>query len=222
MTTTDTKRKNLISGLGGLATVDIVLTQLLKTRLQRKAKDILLSGIQFLIADVAIVYSAIDLNVANKDIELGMFIVTGVAALYIVILMIFLFIHSNWYTSDDPTVETSLKVEEAYADTNGIPLIDGLLELPYPAQYKGNGAAWYLPYISWSFCAAIIIAGGVLFAIGQEEVPAAATSILSASALLLYQISSDFSEYWVYSRNQEGHGNVEEGGLTMGVVAESA
>jgi len=217
--TTTTKRATLITSMD----VDIVLSRILQTRLQRKAKAILLSGIEFLIADLAILYSAIDLNVSNKDIELGMFILTGIAALYILTLVIFLFIHSNWYTSDEATFETSPKVEEAFAKTNRIPVVDGLLELPYPAVHKGTGELWYLPYISWSFCAAIIIAGGVLFSIVQEDVPAAATSVLAASALLLYQISSDFSEYWVYSRNQQkGVVNADEGGLEIADAAESA
>lgn len=36
-----------------------------------------------------------------------------------------------------------------------------------------------------------------------RDIPQATTAVLSASALLLYQITSDFSEYWVMSRNQE-------------------
>ena len=56
------------SGLLDLSITPIenLFDQILRTRLQRRAKSILVSGLEFLITDLAILFLAIDLNIQNK------------------------------------------------------------------------------------------------------------------------------------------------------------
>eukprot|EP00554_Chaetoceros_debilis_P006343 CAMPEP_0194074124 /NCGR_PEP_ID=MMETSP0149-20130528/1325_1 /TAXON_ID=122233 /ORGANISM="Chaetoceros debilis, Strain MM31A-1" /LENGTH=201 /DNA_ID=CAMNT_0038754241 /DNA_START=30 /DNA_END=635 /DNA_ORIENTATION=- len=186
---------------GVLGPIDDLFNHLLRTRLQRRAKSILVSGLEFLITDLAILFLAIDLNIQDKQVELGLFIVTGIGALYVLSLCVFLFVHASCYMNKDK-MNTTAEIEEAFTKTNQIPFFDGIFELVFPAKFRGN--VWYLPYIMWSFCVAIILSGAILYAFTvNEDVPKATTAALSASALLLYQITADFSEYWVISRNQE-------------------
>jgi hypothetical protein len=47
------------------------------------------------------------------------------------------------------------------------------------------------------------VTSAVLFAFEYEQISGTTVAALSTGGLLLYQITSDFSEYWVLSRNQE-------------------
>ena len=123
----------------------------------------------------------------------------GIGAFYALAVSMFLFVHATCFTSKEG-LTTAQEVEDSYAKTNGVPIIDGLLELPFPAKYNGN--IWYLPYIMWGFFVAIVAATSVLFAIERDQVTNSTLATLVAGCLLLYQVTSDFSEYWVLSRNQ--------------------
>ena len=156
------------SGLLDLSITPIenLFDQILRTRLQRRAKSILVSGLEFLITDLAILFLAIDLNIQNKQVELGLFIVTGIGALYVLSFCVFLFAHASCYLNAKK-MNTTAEIEEAFAKTNAIPVIDGLFELVFPAKFRGN--VWYLPYIMWGFCVAIILSGAILYAFTVNE-----------------------------------------------------
>lgn len=104
------------SGLLDLSITPIenLFDQILRTRLQRRAKSILVSGLEFLITDLAILFLAIDLNIQNKQVELGLFIVTGIGALYVLSLCVFLFVHASCYLNAKK-MNTTAEIEEAFA-----------------------------------------------------------------------------------------------------------
>lgn len=61
----------------------------------------------------------------------------------------------------------------------------------------------------------------MLFAIEYDQISGTTVAALSTAGLLLYQITSDFSEYWVLSRNQEigdAPAGVDDDGLEDAVV----
>eukprot|EP00551_Chaetoceros_affinis_P002047 CAMPEP_0203661174 /NCGR_PEP_ID=MMETSP0088-20131115/59463_1 /ASSEMBLY_ACC=CAM_ASM_001087 /TAXON_ID=426623 /ORGANISM="Chaetoceros affinis, Strain CCMP159" /LENGTH=199 /DNA_ID=CAMNT_0050523823 /DNA_START=13 /DNA_END=612 /DNA_ORIENTATION=+ len=185
------------------STVEDLLNYVLRTRLQRKAKSIIMSGIEFLAVDLAILFVSINLD-KNVNIELGLFILAIIGAVYVFVLVTFIFIHAWCFTPDESIkMKPKEEVEEAFAGTNSQPpILDGFLELPFPAKFRGNGCAWWLPYLGWSISAAIIISGAVLYLIAEADMTPGSSAALAAASLLLYQISSDFAEYWVFSGNQ--------------------
>jgi hypothetical protein len=176
-----------------------VLAQVLNTRLQRKAKAIIISSLEFLLTDLSILLTALNLEIEDDGIKIGIYVVVGFAALYAAALVIFLLVHASFFTDKNSTTEK--EVEDAFSKTNAAPLVDGFLELPFPAKFGGN--TWFLPYIMWSFFLAIIVTSSVLFAFEYDQISGTTVAALSTGGLLLYQITSDFSEYWVLSRNQE-------------------
>ena len=188
-------------------TVDIILNQILVTRLQRKAKSVITTSLQFLVTDLVILLTAIDYEVEDEAMKVGIYVMIGIGAFYALALSMFLFIHAACFTSKEG-LTTAKEVEDSYTKTNGFPVIDGLLELHFPAKFRGS--TWYLPYIMWSFFAAIVAATSVLFAIERDQVTNSTLAALVTACLLLYQVTSDFSEYWVLSRNQVNEGGEEE------------
>ena len=149
-----------------LGPINDLLTHILRTRLQRRAKSIIVSGLEFLITDLAILFLVIDLNIQNEQVELGLFIVAGIGAIYVLSLCVFLLVHASCVL-DAKKTNTTKEIEEAFTETNKIPLVDGLFELAFPAKFRGN--VWYLPYIMWGFCVAIILSGAILYAFTVNE-----------------------------------------------------
>lgn len=210
---------NIVDGAG------TILDQILKTRLQRKAKTILMSSIQLIILIVALFLMNYDIELFREDeiiphrnLKVCLVITIGFAGVYIAILSVFVFIHSVCLLP--PNSETTQEIEDAFSRTNSIPYIDGLLELGFPTKYKGN--KWYLPYIIWSISGAIVGVTAYIFAQifdGDSTTPAS-TATHGAAALLLYQITTDFSEYWVHTRiiRPETFGSVSEGGEEEEVI----
>ena len=184
----------LLNGAGNL------LGRILQTRLQRKAKSVILSSLEFLIVDLAVLVSALQLEFDEYK-QYGVYAIFGGSALYVVGISIFLFAHAMRQSTDSSTTK---EVETSYSWTNKIPILDGILELPLPIKFRGN--MWYLPYLAWLWMLACIGGGGYLFGyLEKERVAVETQAALCAAALILYQITSDFSEYWVQSRphNQE-------------------
>ena len=140
----------------------------------------------------------------------------GIGAFYVLALSMFLFIHAMCFTAKEG-VTTVKEVEDSYTKTNAVPLIDSILELPLPAKFRGS--TWYLPYIMWSFFAVIVAASTVLFVIERDQVSDSTTAALVTACLLLYQLTGDFSEYWVLSRNQVKNENEKEVREEKGVLA---
>lgn len=98
-------------------------------------------------------------------------------------------------------MKTTDRIENAYAKTNRVPLIDGILELAFPIIFRGNW--WVLPYVAWLACSVVIGSCAFLFYVVRDQIDMSAMATLAAGALLLYQVTSDFSEYWVHSRHRE-------------------
>jgi len=185
------------------ATFNNYLDTILKSRLQRKAKTIVMSSLQFLAVDIALRYAY--LNVPNKDTiepvyDVGFQVTLYIGAAYVVLLAGFIFMHATCVLKTT-NMQTKSNVEKAYENTNIFPVIDALLELPFPFLFKG--ILWYLPYFFWIICLGLITVGALFFHFTSVILSAEMISTLTAAALLLYQITSDFSEYWVQSRNME-------------------
>ena len=70
---------------------DSVLNLVLRTRLQRKAKSIIMSGLEFIAADLTVLFTAMDLE-RNKVVELTI-ILAIIGAAYIMMLIISISIH---------------------------------------------------------------------------------------------------------------------------------
>ena len=192
----------VLKSRGGVLTpeaLDILLSQIMTTRLQRKAKGIITSCVELFITDLSIVYTTLNYEIPNGGVVVGMTVVIALAALYSLLMAIFLFVHAEFYAPKN--TKPIMEVEAAFARTNSNPPpIDGILELLFPATFKGN--LWYLPYIGWGIAGSIALCCAIMFLIIQDQVTASTFAGLSTGGILLYQITSDFSEYWVLSRNQ--------------------
>jgi len=185
---------------GGLEkkALEHLLAQIMTTRNQRKAKGIITSCVEFLIMDLSMIYTALNYEIPNGGIKIGMTVVIVLAGLYSLLMAVFLFVHSGKYAPKYTRPRED--VETAFAETNSNrPPFDGILELAFPAKFKGN--MWYLPYIGWGIAVSIALSCALLFLSIRDQVSGTTVAGLSAAGVLLYQITSDFSEYWVLSRN---------------------
>jgi hypothetical protein len=183
-----------------LSAADKLLGTILNSRLQRKAKSIILSAIEFLVVDFAMVQTYVEYEIENPQVELGLKVTLYGGAIYVVFVALFLFLHSTLFLRVT-NMKTSERIENAYAKTNRLPFVDGILEIPFPMIFKGS--YWYLPYISWLVCGLVTGINSYLFYVVRDQLTATAFATLVAGALLLYQITSDFSEYWVHTRHRE-------------------
>lgn len=189
-----------MSGTSALGIADNLLNTVLNSRLQRKAKSIILSSIEFLVVDFAILLTYLEYDIQNARVEFALRMTLYAGAIYVAFIALFLFVHSFLFLKVD-NMQTTINVEKAYAKTNKIPFLDGILELPFPLIFRGK--FWFFPYITWLVCGVVIGFSSFLFYVVREQLTMTAFATLVAGALLLYQITSDFSEYWVHSRNQE-------------------
>lgn len=188
--------------------IDNLLGKVLKTRIQKKAKAIIRTGINFLATNIVILLSASDIA-ANENLGSGMSVinvmtscalgnVVALSALYVICLCLFLLTHSATFPYE--RTMTSQKVEDAYEVTNKYPAIDGILEFGFPAKFKGN--YWRLPYLVLAVCIGITVSGASFCYQESETISDTTKASLFTAMLLLFQIATDFSEYWVYTRNQ--------------------
>lgn len=205
------------------ATIQVLLDTILKSRLQRKAKGIILSSIQFIAVDFALLltYLEYDLNGENNNnafnptLDVAFKITLYIAAIYTALLSLFIFIHSVLFLKTANT-RTVASVEKAYSRTNLFPLVDGILELPFPFIFRGY--AWFLPYFCWVIYVGVVGIGFLFFYLMNIQLTMTTLSTLVAGVLLLYQITSDFSEYWVQSRHRESmtdDDSVVSGGIVV-------
>jgi hypothetical protein len=193
----------ILKSRGGVLTpeaLDKLLSQIMTTRLQRKAKGIITSCVELFITDLSIIYTTLNYEIPNGGgVMVGMTVVIALAALYSLLMAIYLFVHAEFYAPKN--TKPIMEVEAAFARTNSNPPpMDGILELLFPATFKGN--LWYLPYIGWGIAGSIALSCAIMFLTIQDQISASTVAGLSTGGILLYQITSDFSEYWVLSRNQ--------------------
>ncbi len=183
-----------------LKTINSILNTILNSRLQRKAKSVILTAAECIIVLFSIFQTYQQLNIENESVKFGVRMTIYVGAGYTAFVALFIFIHSIFFLKTE-NVQTSENVELAFAKTNMLPVVDGILEIPFALIFRGP--LWYLSYLAWLVCGGVIGMSSYLFYVVREELSLEATSTLSAGALLLYQMTSDFSEYWVHSRNRE-------------------
>lgn len=186
--------------MASTAITDDILGSFLNTRLQRKAKSVISTAVQFILTDALILLNVSNINEIKKfddTISWELWAITGISIGYVLSIIIFLIVHAarlpktQWVTDD---------VEEAFEKTNNVAMFDGLLELPYPAKFKGIGT-WYLPYIFWGIFGLFLTAILILYILVADEVESSTVVAYAVAVLQVYQLTSDFSEYWVYTRN---------------------
>ena len=179
---------------------DLILGKILNSRLQRKAKSVILSCVEFLAVDYAIFLTYADFEIENQNMKNGLNVSLIAGAIYIAFVALFLFVHSMIFLKVKD-MQTNQKIEDAFEKTNRIPFLDGILEAVFPIMFKGH--YWYFPYITWLVCIAVVGFNAFVFYSIRDQLTSVVTLTLLAGALLFYQITSDFSEYWVHSRHRE-------------------
>lgn len=201
--------------------IDQLLDKVLTSRIQRRAKGIIRSGLNFLMTSVVVLLSASEFNPnSNEDaftlLSLSPLAITVcVSAFFMLALCIFLFFHA---AKLPPHTRTEHEVENAYASTNKYPTYDGILELRFPAKFRGTN--WWFAYIITGMCVAILFTGFGLWFVERDRISNTTTAALFSAASLLENITSDFSEYWVYTRNQEPKAERKSGDVELLVNAE--
>ena len=195
--------------------IDKLLEMVLKSRVQRKAKDIVRSGINYLFFIAVVLQTSPDIigaTDANLTTPSGLYEaimsssfgnVIGMSIVFIVLLSSFIFWHATKFHKCMKAV-TDEAVENAYEQTNKYPAFDGLLELVFPYRFKGY--MWAFPYFVLAICSYILLLGLMLYLDEQENMTQVTSGALGASALQLLAVATDFSEYWVHTRNQENPG----------------
>ena len=179
--------------------VNNILDQILTTRLQRKGKTVISSSVEFLMSIIVMAFGLKNIEFKHQGYEIGIYIMTGTAIAFILSILLTTWIYSRWITPGKKTT-TKKEVEDAYTQTNKSPMIDGLLELPFPARFKGK--SWWLPYLMWSLAVAIAAPSITLFVLEREALNGMFVATIALAGMLMYQIVGDFSEFWVLSRNQ--------------------
>jgi len=176
-----------------------LLDKVLYTKLQRKAKAVIMTCVQFVLTNVFILLNvAEEAKNVDKGVGTGIYVMIGIAIAYVTTVSIFLLIHAIF--SNKTKYETTAEIEQAYEKTNASPLIDGLLEIPLAIRFKGP--KWWVVLIFWGLFIVIGIPFVVLIRILPDyDVSNATTLAVGAALFELYEITSDFAEYWVYTRH---------------------
>lgn len=186
---------------GTTQSLDIFLSRVLNTKLKRKSKSIVITCAQYLLVNGFLLLQENENEVKseNNSIDTGLEAMVIIGGIYATITAIFAFLHSYWLP---PTLKVSEEVELDYGKSNNLPLIDSILEIPLAVKWKGS--LWWIVWIFWGFFLALFVASVVLLLFIPELTAKKSTVVAVAAALLqLYQITGDFSEYWVYTRNSE-------------------
>ena len=106
--------------------ISSLLDKVLNTKVQRKAKTIIMTVVQFVLTTTFIIMNAAEqAETQNKSISQGLKLMTGISIAYVVGLAIFLLIHA--LTRGGAVYQANPEVEDAYAKTNQVPVFDGIL-----------------------------------------------------------------------------------------------
>lgn len=189
---------------GVIGNVDSILSEVLDTRLKRKAKSIILTTLQLLLTDGVLALRAVEENDQKNEengtdddrITLSLKIMLGVSAGYAVLLSIFSFFHSLCLPSN---LGTKKEVEDAYKKTNKIPIFDSLVEIAMAIKFRGT--AWWVIWIMWGMFLGISVTLFLLFVILRDSVQNSTIAAVTVAVFQLYQITGDFSEYWICTRH---------------------
>jgi len=183
------------------AGVDELLDKVLTTKMQRKAKSVIMTCLEFCLTNAFILLNiAEQAKLENKATSLSLKIVVGISVGYAAVVAGFVFIHGLML--GDTTFTTNKEVEDAYAKTNAKPFVDGILEIPLAVKFKGP--KWWLIWINWGVFFALTIAYAIIVGTYTDFDLQTSTSVATAAAVfILYQITGDFAEYWIYTRNSK-------------------
>jgi len=182
------------------ATKDL-LDKVLNTKVQRKAKAVIMTCVQFILTNTFILMNVADeAKAQHHSVGTGLNVMIYIAIAYAVGVSIFLLIHALCLGNAD--YETNLEIEEAYEKTNSTPLFDGILEIPLAIRFKGH--LWWLIWIFWGLFTGI---GGtfvaLIYILPDFDTSNATSVAVGAAVFELYEITSDFSEYWIYTRHSK-------------------
>jgi len=182
-----------------VSVISDLLDKVLNTKLQRKAKTIIMTCVQFIFTNAFILLNVAE-GAKNQDASVGtgIYVMIGIAIAYVVAVALFLLIFA--LCNGDVMFETTKEIEEAYAKTNASPVIDGILEIPLAFRFKGP--KWWVVLIFWGLFIGIGVPFVVLVLVLPDFDVHSATSVAVVAAIFeLYEITSDFAEYWIYTRN---------------------
>lgn len=148
-----------------------------------------MNGVQFIISVVSL------LNQAESEsgglFNIHRYLGIGICS-YAAMVVILVMCHS---CSLSPNLRPKMEVEKAYEVTNGLPIIDGILEIGLARQFGCQCFIYFVWAIYFLFIAALVYA----MSIGRTAPYMGATALC---ALTLYQVTSDVCEYWVHTRPQ--------------------
>jgi len=181
------------------ATVEKLLDKVLNTKLQRKAKAVIMTCVQFILTNTFIVLNIAEkAELENKNISQGLKLVVGISVAYAIGISLFLLIHAM--SKGGWSYQTNMDIEEAYEKTNQIAVIDGILEIPLAIKFKGP--LWWIIWIFWVLFVALAVLFIVLIAsLPNFEIKNSTSVAIGAAIFELYEITADFSEYWIYTRH---------------------
>ena len=202
----ETEPADVAAGLSSL--LDNVVTN----RLKRKAKDVLVASFEFALAVVLIVLALEDNDDDSTDDETdeggstttttttsGDMADAAIALVVVVIVyVVALAVTTTFYAYRLPkNVKTSKKVEEAYAWTNNVPLVDGFLEIPLTFRFGASKLAmarWaiYFMVLAW------LIAVLDIFFNWQSE-----TVGIVLAVFTFYRVTADVNEFFVHHRHSD-------------------
>jgi hypothetical protein len=167
-----------------------LLSSVVQNRNKRKAKLIVNTGIEFLLA-VGSLLSAIKAEYGDNREPLGAPLGV-VVMIYVAALVAFVSYHAYQLPSES---YTTIEVEEAYKKTNSMPIIGGVLEIPLALKFGGAEVVFTL----WTIFA-LISAALVYLLVAARELLFLLPSFLVW--FTLYDLTSEVSEYWVFTHHR--------------------
>lgn len=187
------KMENYQSKEQQLNALSSLQSTILKNRALRKAKSIAATGLEFILA-IATLLSAV------KE-EWGEFADPGAIAWMVIAILLAVAIsvgtlcHAYCVTSAASNASiTNKELEDAYARTNKIPIVDGILEIPLSFRY---GGACFVIACWCSFL--VFFFGTVVILISVEGASDYAAAALLA-VFAFFHMTGDLCEYWVHTR----------------------
>jgi hypothetical protein len=130
-----------------------------------------------------------------------------ISVFYAGLMGIFLFVHTSDFMRGEK-LATTAEIENSYKTSNQVPIVTGLLELTFPLMHDGD--LWFLPYFGWLISAIVTGITIYLISVLGNQLNTTAVATLLTAAFLLYQITSDFSEYWVQTRIKSADDDPDE------------
>jgi len=180
-----------------IATISALLNRVIVNRNKRKAKNIVATGLEFTLAVATLMISAdtkakevakeynYEDGLATEAIALGI-----ISILYVITLSTVAMIHASRLPCN---CNTSAEIEVAFAKTNNMPIIDGILEIPLASRFGGK---WFVAVVYSIFVLTLVALFYVLKITYWDT--STLTSILLA-IFTMYRFTADICEYRVFT-----------------------